>query len=449
MINGQSEAIFISGIGGTGMGPLAELALDAGLTVVGSDLKHTPQTAELERRGVKIIYQQTAAAIAETFQKTPFGWFIHSSAIPNDAAELQFVRTQHIRHSKRDEFLADFIERWRLDLIAVAGTHGKTTTTSMLTWVFHELHRPISYSIGSTIPFGPAGHYDSVSRFFIYEADEYDRNFLAYHPAMATVVSLDYDHADIYPTIESYRAAFTQFLQQSSNAILWRDVASQLDLADVNCEIIDKADRQRIDLPGQKVRENAELVVEILRRVLDDFDEIGENKIRAILARFPGADRRFEKLADNLYSDYAHTPAEITATLQKAREIARPDQKIVALYQPHQNARQLEIVREGGYKNAFTEADELLWLPTYLNRLDLAPDAPAVLSPEALIATMNQPANARAVDNLNDNTLAILRDKLVDQKSLVVALGAGTIDGWLRNNLAKLIGHNSALKRVS
>ena len=427
--------IFVSGIGGTGVGPLAELALDAGIVVTGSDIKHTPQTDELERRGIKIVYQQTGASIAAVFRETPFDWFIHSSAIPDDSAELQFVREHHIRHSKRDEFLADFIEENKLDLIAVAGTHGKTTTTSMLVWVFHELHKPVSYSIGSTIPFGPTGHFDPASRFFVYEADEYDRNFLAYHPAIATVVSLDYDHADIYPTIADYRAAFAKFLRQSDYAILWRDVAKILNLTDVNVEVIDKTGRDFVNLPGQKVRENAELAIEILRHVLDDFNEIGENRIREILSRFPGADRRFEKIRENLYSDYAHTPAEIAATLQKAREIAGDGKKVVAIYQPHQNARQLEIVREGGYRDAFTNADEIFWLPTYLTRQDLLPNAPKSLTPEELIATLNQRArDVAAAGEFDDKLVEIIREDIADE-DLVIIIGAGPIDGWARKKL--------------
>ena len=430
----QPVTIFISGIGGTGVGPLAELALDAGIHVTGSDIKHTPQTNELEHRGVKVIYRQDTTGITDVFQETSFDWFIYSSAIPNDSEELQFVREHNIRHSKRDEFLADFIDQHKLDLIAVAGTHGKTTTTSMLVWVFHELHKPVSYSIGSTIPFGPTGHYDPTSRFFIYEADEYDHNFLAYHPTIATVVSLDYDHADIYPTVADYRAAFAQFLRQSNYAILWRDVTKVLDLTDVNAEIIDKNDRNFVKLPGQKVRENAELSIEILRHMLDDFDEIGENKIREILSRFPGADRRFEKINKNLYSDYAHTPAEIAATLEKAREIAG-NKKVVAIYQPHQNARQQEIVREGGYRDAFDDADEIFWLPTYLTRQDLLPNAPKPLTPDELIANLSQKSRNVAAPIELDEKLTKKIKRFIADEDLVVIIGAGPIDGWARKNL--------------
>ena len=430
--------IFISGIGGTAMAPLTEIATDANIDVCGSDPKHSPQTDELERRGVKVYYEQSEENIAQVFAKTPFDWLVYSSAIPEDSPELKFARDHHIHYSKRDEFLAKFIDDKHLDLIAIAGTHGKTTTTSMLVWVFHELHRPVSYSIGSTISFGPAGHFAKDARFFVYEADEYDRNFLAYQPVISTVVSLDYDHADIYPTIENYRDAFREFISNSQKTILWRSTANQLfpngDQDNSLTILDDNISRKLVDLPGQKVRENAELVVEILRESLDGFDE---DQIREILSRFPGADRRFEKIRENLISDYAHTPTEIKATLQKAREIADlRNQKIIAIYQPHQNARQIEILRENGYGDTFEDADEIYWLPTYLNRLDLLPGAAKVVTPGELVQSLGRDSQPVAhVVEFGNDLAQLIRGKLRDPNNLIVALGAGPIDGWVRENI--------------
>jgi UDP-N-acetylmuramate--alanine ligase len=434
--------IFISGIGGTGLGPLAELALDAGIKVVGSDLNHSPNTAELERRGVKIVYEQTFAKIREIYDRERFDWFVHSSAIPSDSEELRFCEENGVKHTKRDEFLADFIREKNLKMIAIAGTHGKTTTTSMLIWIFHELGIGVSHSVGSTLSFAPAAHFSRNSKFFIYEADEYDRNFLAYAPAVSAIVSLDYDHADIYPTVAEYREAFREFITNSDKTFVWKSTYDQLfprlDPAE-NIVILSQTSeyfsRNPINLPGEKIRENAYLALEICRDILDDFDE---EKVREILARFPGADRRFERIRENLFSDYAHAPAEIHATLQKAREIANQSgQKIVTIYQPHQNARQIEVFAEGGYADAFQEADEIFWLPTYLNRMDLLPDAPKVLAPEDLIATLSGPTkNLAQPAEFNADLANIIREKL-GANNIVVALGAGPIDSWIRENFAK------------
>ena len=435
--------IFISGIGGTGLGPLAELALDAGIEVLGSDANHSPNTAELEKRGVKIVYKQSFREISRIYVKEHFDWFVHSSAIPADSEELKFCEENGIKHTKRDEFLAEFIRQKDLQMIAIAGTHGKTTTTSMLIWVFRELGLDFSYSVGSTLKFGPAASFRENSRFFIYEADEYDHNFLAYEPAVSAIVSLDYDHADIYPTIEDYRGAFREFVANSGQTFMWKSTYDQL-FSEANPAenlVVLSQDSEffagfPIELPGKIMRENARLALEICREILDDFDE---KKVREILENFPGADRRFEQISRNLYSDYAHAPAEIAATLQKAHELSRknPSQKVVAVYQPHQNARQIEILREGGYRGAFSDADEIFWLPTYLNRMDLLPDAPKVLSPRELISTLSesQKSFAKPVE-FDENLVAKIRENLA-AGNLVIALGAGPIDGWIRENFAK------------
>jgi len=131
--------IYFSGIGGAGIGPLAEIALDAGYKVVGSDLNKSLFTNNLEKRGVKIYFQQNGEDIKTEHSKKPIDWFVYTSALPENHPELVFARANNIKVSKRDEFLADFIEQHNLKLIAVAGTHGKTTTTGMLIWLFNKL----------------------------------------------------------------------------------------------------------------------------------------------------------------------------------------------------------------------------------------------------------------------------------------------------------------------
>lgn len=419
--------IFISGIGGTGLGPLAEIALDAGFSVRGSDMQPSPITLELESRGIEINYDQSTASIAKAHQNQPIDWLVYTSALPDDAPELQFAREHQIRISKRDEFLAEFIDSHNLELIAVAGTHGKTTTTAMLIWTFKQLGIPVSYSVGTTLSFGPSGQLDPKSRFFIYEADEYDRNFLHFHPIISLLPAVDYDHPDTYPTRDEYRAAFQQFVSQSQHTVMWRQTADYLDLdfSQNNLTILDgNITQHEINLAGSIMRTNAKLVLESMRQLLDNFDE---ERIKTILANFPGSDRRFEKLRDNLYTDYAHHPIEIAATLEKARELGG---RVVVIYQPHQNLRQAEIVKEGGYRDVFSGADHIYWIPTYLVRADLVEGAPPVLTPAELIASLTDSAKAEPAE-LDD----ILWQKVIDHLNrgeLVLFMGAGPIDGWLR-----------------
>lgn len=433
--------IFISGIGGTGMGPLAEVALDAGIAISGSDVKHSPQTAELEKRGAKISYDQSRDAIAQTYAAEKFDWFIHSSAIPDDSAELKFVCEQGIRATKRDEFLANFIRERGLKLVAIAGTHGKTTTTSMLVWALQTLKIPASWSVGSTLSFAPAGHFDEKSEYFIYEADEYDRNFLAFQPSIAGISALDYDHPDIYPTQNDYDAAFRQFISQTAHAILWKNASDQLFGVDdegqpktapgVEVLFPPFVEGWDLTLRGEKMRENAALALKILELVLR---ETPDEKLLAAINSYPGADRRFEPICENLYSDYGHTPAEIAATLERARETA-DGRKVVAIYEPHQNLRQREIMQTGGYGSAFRDADEVFWLPTYLVRGDLIDGAPAILSPRELFANLATNEKFHAAE-MDENLAQRIRENLA-AKNLVLVIGAGPIDGWARQNFAK------------
>lgn len=423
--------IYISGIGGAGLGPLAEIAQDAGHLVRGSDLQPSLATRELEARGVSIVYDQSADSIAQAHAERPIDWFVYTSALPETAEELQFVRQHQIKASKRGEFLAELITSHELELIAVAGTHGKTTTTALLVWVLKQLGIPVSYSIGTTLPFGASGEFDPAARYFVYEADEYDRNFLHFWPSISLLPSVDYDHIDIYPTVDDYRAAFRQFVSQSDRTVLWRQTADYLEIEPGTSDltILDgTVSMSDINLPGNIMRANARLVLETLRQTLDDFDE---DRVKAILAAFPGSDRRFEKLDENLYTDYGHHPIEIAATLEKARELAN---KVIVVYQPHQNLRQAEIMEHGGYGAAFWDADHVYWVPTYLVRADLLDGAPAVLAPADLIASLENPKVAEPAEL--DDALWRNAQHHLSQGDLVLFMGAGPIDDWLRQRLS-------------
>jgi UDP-N-acetylmuramate--alanine ligase len=418
--------IFISGIAGAGLGPLAEIALDAGANVVGSDIAPSMVSRALEERGVSILYEQNQARIAAAHATTPIDWLIYTAALPNDAPELQFARSHGIRISKRDEFLTEFIKKKHLRLIAVAGTHGKTATTGLLIWAAKQLGLPVSYAVGTTISFGASGQFNQASEYFIYEADEYDRNFLNFNPEIAVLPSVDYDHADIYPTVEAYKAAFRQFISQANQTVLFEptfEYLQPLDNADV--AVFDhQTTRDEIDLAGQHMRNNAFLAAQTLR-LINDYDE---TELFEILGKFPGTARRFEKLAENLYTDYAHHPAEIAAVVQLARELS---DNVVVVYQPHQNLRQTEIA--GDYHDAFNGAAQVYWLPTYLVRDDLLKTAPAVLSPTDLIKKLSNSKIAVPAE-MND----ALWQKIEQARAggaLVLVMGAGTIDGWLRDKL--------------
>lgn len=418
--------IYFSGIGGVGLGPLAEIALDAGHAISGSDLQASPMTEQLAGRGVSVHIGQDGTAIASEHETRPIDWFVYTAALPEDHVELVYAREHGIRTSKRDELLAQIIAEKNLKLIAVAGTHGKTTTTGMLVWAFRELGLPLSYSVGASLSFAPSGQYDTASEFFVYECDEYDRNMLHFEPFVSVITSLDYDHPDTYPTPTEYHNAFVAFMEQSEYSFLWEKDLHALETPDIaaSYEAYDEHMELGIfTLAGEHVRQNAFLVERALHRL---FPDIEKERLLAALNSFPGTGRRFEKLADNLYSDYGHHPAEIAATLQMARELS---DYVVLVYQPHQNIRQHELKNQ--YSDCMELAEEIYWLPTYLSRED--PNLP-VLTSEELSANVTNSSSVCIAD-MNENlwgTITYYRDK----GYLVVVMGAGSIDEWVRTQLA-------------
>lgn len=414
--------IYFSGIGGVGIGPLAEIAYDAGYSVIGSDPVESLTTNELHKKGIEISKNQDGSFLQSCYKNQKIDWFIYTSALPKDHPELILAKKLGIHTAKRDELLAYIIRDKKLKLIAIAGTHGKTTTTSMMVWTLQKLGIPVSYSIGTTLSFGPSGKYDPKSEYFVYECDEFDRNFLQFKPYLAIITTIDYDHSDTYKTPDDYLMAFRQFARQSEHVISWSDQNSKI-LSDLtNTQIIDlNVLNREIRLPGAHNRRNATIVQLALKKLGINQDT------NDILNNYPGVDRRFEKLADNLYSDYGHHPVEIAAAMQMARELA---DHVILVYQPHQNIRQYELKNQ--YTNQFELADVIYWLPTYLSREN--PDLP-ILKPEELIKNITNKSKIHIAD-FDDKLWAIIQAAR-KQNKLVLCMGAGTIDGWIRDRLNK------------
>ncbi len=397
--------IYISGISGTGMGPLALLAKDAGFEVVGSDLSRGAIYSELERAGVKVyIGKQDGEFLKQNLKG--LNWFVYTSALPEEHPELKAARAAGIKCTKRDDFTAFLVDKLKLKMVAVAGTHGKTTTTSMIVWAALKLGLPAAYVVGTTLGFAPSGSYRKGDEYFVYEADEYDRNFLKYHPWLSVITYVSYDHPDIYSTQKDYEEAFLQFEKQSKKVIR------------------SDGDDKRFRLAGRARREDAAMA---LKAILEMEPNTDVDEAVEILSEFPGVGRRFEKIAEGIYTDYAHHPEEIAATVEMALEQAKIDEKkgVVVVYQPHQNTRQHEV--RDGYLNAFNGAEKVLWLPTYLTREN--PEL-AILTPEELYTGIEMAETAEMNDALFDEIL-----KWRDAGYLVILMTAGPADAWLREKL--------------
>lgn len=423
--------IYFSGIGGVAIGPLAMIAQDLGYDVLGSDLQPSPVSEELIGRQVEISYSQDGSFIAEQHSRAPIGLFVYTAALPDDHAELAFVRDNHIAAVKRHELINRIITENNLKLIAVSGTHGKTTTTAMLLWTLLKLGKSVSHSVGTSLSFAPIGRFQPESEYFVYEADEFDRNFLRFNPTLSLVTSIDYDHSDTYPTSDDYRQAFRQFVSQSENSFMWAEDAGGFDhpnlsiLSETEFNNVSRPNLVGINTAGQFNRRNASLVYEALKDRLN----LAPIDIIESLNVFPGTTRRFELLKTGLYSDYAHHPAEIAATLELAKETT--DGKLIVVYQPHQNIRQHKLLESGGYGSCFALADKVYWLPTYLSRED---SSLRQVAPEELVASVGQPKEIVISDM--DASLRTNIEAHLSAGDTVVAMAAGSLDEWLRRVLS-------------
>lgn len=433
--------IYFSGIGGTGIGPLALIAKEAGYEVSGSDKQDGQYIAYLKKKGIEDIHiGQTEEAIAAVHERHPIDWLVYTSAAsienPNHP-ELGFAKAHSIKLSKRDELLNKIIKDSHIKLIAVAGTHGKTTTTAMIIWLFKQLGLLISYSVGAKIDFGDMGHADLSSEYFVLEADEFDRNFLSFQPDISVITGLAYDHHEIYKTEEDYTDAFRQFITQSQKIILWKTDQSKLDKSSLNSDSViqtqDESDStiDHIKLEGLYNRRDGWLAVQAVHAATGS--DIA--KLIKIVSRFPGVSRRFEKLADSLYTDYAHTPEKIVGAMSVARETAKKSgQKIVVIYEPLTNRRMHYTAVQ--HKDVFAGADKIYWVPSYLARED---PKQAILQPIELIRYLSPELQSVTEPAELDQKLKDTINKHLKDGDLVLALsggGGGSLDEWLRKQFA-------------
>lgn len=429
--------VFFSGIGGTAIGPLALIAKEAGYTVSGSDKQDSRYIAYLRKKGLNNIHiGQTKETIAAIHSRQPIDWFVYSSAIEKENAahpELIFCLEQNIKTSKRGELLNQVLLDKKLKLIAVAGTHGKTTTTAMIIWLIKQLGEPVSYSVGAKIDFGDMGEYESKSEYFIYEADEFDRNFLAFEPFVSVITGVSWDHHEIFPTREDYQQAFREFISQSKWTVLWHEDFKYLALEPgSNLAVISSNNKkiQHINLAGLYNRLDGWLAIQAVSEIASQ----PVTKLIGIMNTFPGLERRMEQITGNLYSDYAHTPEKIRGAMSVALEMAtKKNQSVIVVYEPLTNRRQHYMADD--YKDCFAGATQIYWLPSYLARED--PNQ-RIITPSELITHLSDPSIAEPRAR-NEHLKQAIRSH-IDQGDMVVCMAGGggdSLDEWLRDNFKK------------
>ncbi|MBR6088281.1 MAG: UDP-N-acetylmuramate--L-alanine ligase [Anaerolineaceae bacterium] len=382
--------IHIIGIGGTGMAPIAVVLHEMGASVSGSDRAESIYTADLRRRGIRVMVPQRAENISDP------DVVFYSSAIHDDNPELSEARKRGIPAMKRREFLGFMLEG--KDTFAIAGSHGKSTTTSMLVWVLSELDLAPGFIVGSNMKDLGSNASAGKSRRFVIESDEYDNMFLGLDPYAAALTKVEYDHPDCFPTPELYLNAFNNFLgklRPDGFAVLNADDPLQRELTvpegrrqfrygiDEPCDFMGTdlaignngcysfrfSDGKRIvpvslSIPGKHNVYNALLVMSLCAVCGFDLEKAAE-----ALALFHGIGRRFELTGEwngiRIIDDYAHHPTEIRATLRAAKEYY-PDHRIIAVWQPHTYSRTKSLLKD--FSVSFDDADELIISDIYAAR---------------------------------------------------------------------------------
>lgn len=387
------ERVHFIGIGGTGLSAIARVLAEQGVSVSGSDRTLSPLAQELIAFGIPVALGHAAENVAGA------GLVVRSSAIPDDNPEVLAARAQGIPVLKRADFLPYLLKDKRV--LAVAGTHGKTTTASMLAWVLTTLGHDPSFIVGSVVRNLSKNAHAGKSDWFVIEADEYDRMFLGINPWVAVVTYLEHDHPDCFPTFEAYREAFEQFvgqIRQGGALMVCGDHPKTFELAfsapeqvqaysyalhtPAHYRIADASPnpqggfsgtvlyrgsvlaRLNLQVPGEHNLANA-------LATLATIHYLGMNpeEAAAALHDFAGSDRRFQILGEErgilVINDYAHHPTEIRSTLAAAR--ARyPRRRIWAVWQPHTYSRTRALFDE--FSHAFSDADRVIVTEVYAAR---------------------------------------------------------------------------------
>ncbi len=433
------------GIGGTGLSAIARVLIEQGHTVSGSDRQLSPLAEDIRRAGARVYIGHAAEHLGNAQV------VIRSSAIPDDNPEVSAARLRGIPVLKRADFLDDLMIGQ--DGLAVAGTHGKTTTTAMLAWTLTALGQDPSYIIGGQSHNLNSNAHAGSGRFFVIEADEYDRMFLGLHPLAAIVTNVEHDHPDCYPTPQDFEQAFRDFVgglrpdgfllpcEDDPGAARLAAYARTLGMDVSTYGLSLQADYRIVDLrtapdggnrfwltyresplvevhlplPGKHNVRNAAGVLALLHRLALPLTQAAQ-----ALTAFRGTGRRFEIAGEVggviVIDDYGHHPTEIEATLEATR--ARfPERTLWAVWQPHTYSRTRTLQER--FAQAFTQADHVLVTPIYAARE--APPSDGFNAPQ-VVQAMAHP-HAQACDSLSDTTARLLQN--VRPGDVVLVFSAG------------------------
>ena len=436
--------IYFIGIGGIGMSAIARYYHQKGLKVTGYDKTPSELTLALENEGIEVHYEDNIDFIPKDVENT---LVVYTPAVPKDMGELVYVQEKGYRVIKRSRTLGEIAQGQRC--LAVAGTHGKTTTSTLLAHIFHDSKEGCSAFLGGISKNHDTNLLVSENNTIVAEADEFDRSFLQLFPEIAVITSMDADHLDIYSDISNMHDAFKAFAGQVNGTVITK-LGLPICQEDTKADILrysyddSKADffagnitvdecgyftfdlhwpggtikDCKVGIPGWINVENAVAASAIaLTYGLDP------EKVKAALASFQGVKRRFDIHLNtpqcSYIDDYAHHPKEIAAAVSSMREIF-PGRRLTAIFQPHLYTRTRDFADE--FAQALSQVDKLILLDIYPAREE---PIPGVTSE---IIFSNVTIKEKVLLN-KEELMDYLQTEPVDT---LITFGAGNIDRYIK-----------------
>ena len=438
------KAVYFVGAGGIGMSAIARYFISRGLVVAGYDKTPSDLTRQLEKEGMLIHYEENIDAIPAACKQPESCLIIYTPAIPAEHQELQFFRQHGFEIQKRAQVLGTLTREHKG--LCVAGTHGKTTTSTMCAHIMHQSHLNCNAFLGGISKNYGTNYILSDSDYVVIEADEFDRSFHWLRPWMSVITSTDPDHLDIYGTKEAYLESFrhySELIQPEGALIIHKGLEMKEHLQD-NVRRYDYA-LQEGDFHAENiVIENGEITFDFVSPIENVKGiKLGqpipiniENGIAAMamaqlagctadelrngMKTFKGVDRRFDfKIkTDKLVflSDYAHHPKEIYQSAKSIRELYR-NRKITAIFQPHLYTRTRDFYKD--FADALSQLDEVILTEIYPAR-----ELPIEGVTSALIYDNLRPGIEKQIIR-KDDVLDLVKRRDFD---VLIVLGAGDLD---------------------
>ena len=448
------KAVYFVGIGGIGMSAIARYFLHKGVVVGGYDRTPSELTRQLEKEGTAIHYEESVALVPDACKDSASCLVVYTPAIPAEHAELVYFRANGFTIEKRAQVLGTLTRTHKG--LCVAGTHGKTTTSTMCAHIMHQSHVDCNAFLGGISKNYGTNYILSQSDYIVIEADEFDRSFHWLRPWMSVITATDPDHLDIYGTKQAYLESFrhyTTLIQPGGALILHTNLEMTADVqpgvtvysysrgegdfhaenicidnGEITFDFVSPIERvDRVEL-GQPIPINIENGVAAM--AMAQLSGCTADELRSGMKTYGGVDRRFDFKIKNsrhvLLSDYAHHPKEIYQSAKSIRELYR-DRKITAIFQPHLYTRTRDFYKD--FADALSQLDEVILCDIYPAREQPIPGVTSKLIYDNL-----KPGVEKSMIHKED-VLDVVRSRDFD---VLVILGAGDLDNYVPE-IAKII----------